>query len=823
MSVYRKLLAGGILAAAVGGACLNQAVAIDDDAAVTSKTHEFTVKEIKVTGLYRVTKGAVLLALPIQAGDSVTMDDIQKALKKVYATHNFDNISVSYDDETGVLNLKMTERPTIVKISYAGNDAIKTDQIEDIIKAQGVSVGETLDVIKLKDLERSLEDYYHGMGRYQAKVKAILVYLPRNRVDVKFNFTEGVAAKIEQINIVGNKAFDDERLLAQMELRDQVPWWNFIASRNFNAQKFNGDIETLRSYYMNRGYVRFSIDRTRVEVTPELKGVYLTISLTEGEQYTLDKFNIIGETYGHRDEMQALIPLEKGDIYNAARIAHAEEILSDYMGKYGYAYTKVHAIPEIDDKNKLVSLKFNVEPGKRIYVTDVQIKGNTITTDDVIRREIRQMDGTWLSNENIRVSKRRLNQLGFFETVEVEPKHAGTEVDTVVVEAKVKERPTGSIKAGIGYGTQTGINLSGEISQNNFLGYGGRASIGINTNKYDKKLELSYNEPYLTVDGLSLGASIFYEDFKAGDANIVDYNNTKYGAGLNLGYPLDEHNYITYGVGYEHNKLSQTSAYAQIKRFWSIYASEDRTNNEVVFQNYKLSLSFNRNYLDKGVLPTSGDKQNLRFYVTVPGSDTQYYKMSADTTHFFPLDKESKFIINFRGKAGYGNGYGDKDGYDQILPFFENFYLGGDEWLRGFKYNAVGPRALYATSYMGNRTVLATNTSVGGNAILAGSLQLIVPTPFAEEGYENSLRTSLFVDVGTLWDTNYNPDNYSQCMFNCEYMYDFSSPKHYRASAGVTLSWISPLGPLGFTIARPLKKREGDKTEFFSFNIGRTF
>lgn len=826
MSVCKNLFASGLIVASMSVSSLSQASTTNEHEvsnAEVADNQEFSIKKINVTGLYRVTKGAVLLALPIQVGDTITRDDLQKALKKVYATHNFDNIAVLYDDTTGELTFKVSERPTIVKISYAGNDAIKTEQIEEIIKAQGIRIGETLDIIKLKELERSLEDYYHGMGRYQAKVKAILVYLPRNRVDVKFNFTEGVAAKIEQINIVGNKAFNDERLLAQLELRDHVPWWNFIASRNFNAQQFNGDMEALRSYYMNRGFVRFNIEQTRVEVTPELKGVYLTISLSEGERYYLDTFSIVGETYGHRDEMLALIPLEKGDIYNAAKIAHAEELLAGYLGKFGYAYTKVKAVPDVDDENKLVSLKFNVEPGKRIYVTDVRIKGNTITTDDVIRREVRQMDGTWLSNENISVSKRRLNQLGFFESVEVEPKSSGTEADTVVVDVKVKERPTGSVKAGVGYGTESGINLSGEISQDNFLGYGGRASIAINTNKYDKKLEVSYNEPYFTLDGLSLGGNIFYEDFKAGDANIIDYNNTKYGGGLLLGYPLDEHKYISYGIGYEHNKLSQTNAYAQIKRFWYIYAEEDRTNSEVIFENYSLSLNFNRNYLDKGVFPTNGDRQKIRFSVTVPGSDTQFYKITADTTHFYPLDRESKFVINFRGKAGYGNGYGEKDGYDQILPFFENFFLGGDEWLRGFKYNSVGPRALYETGYMGNRTTIATRSSVGGNAILAGSLQLVVPTPFATEGYENSLRTVLFVDAGTLWDTNYHKENFKNCSINCDYMYDFSSPKYYRASAGATLTWISPLGPLGFTLARPIKERTGDKTEFFSFNIGRTF
>ena len=568
------------------------------------------INDIEVRGLYRVTKGAVLLSLPIQAGDDVTREDVAQALRKVFRTSNFDMVNAYYTSQ-GVLIIDVKERPTIVNVSYAGNNAIKAEQLDDIIKAHNVKTGEILDVEKLRELEASLEDYYNSTGRYQARVSTILVYLPRNRVDVKFNFTEGVSAKIEQINIVGNRSFPEEKLLAQLELRDHVPWWNFLADRTFQAQKFSGDLETIRSFYMNRGYVRFKIDSTRVEMTPDRKGIYLSISISEGDQYSFDKFNVIGETYGHSEEMLKLIPLVPGDVYDANQVSHTEELLANYMGKFGYAYTKVKAIPVIDDEKKLVSLNFSVEPGHRIYVTDVRITGNTITTDEVVRRELRQMDGTWLSNEAISTSKRRLDQLGFFETVDVTPRKTGPDSDTVEVVTTVKERPTGSIKAGIGFGTETGINLNAEISQDNFLGYGGNASIGVNTNKYDQKIELRYDEPYFTVDGVSLGGNVYYEKFEAGDANIVDYTNEKFGTGLSIGYPIDEHNFIRYSVGYEHNRLSQTSSFIQIQRFWDTYVDKDVRNGKVVFQNYTAGLYFSRNYLDRGALPTDGSKQTV--------------------------------------------------------------------------------------------------------------------------------------------------------------------------------------------------------------------
>ncbi len=780
------------------------------------------INDIEVRGLYRVTKGAVLLSLPIQAGDDVTREDVAQALRKVFRTSNFDMVNAYYTSQ-GVLIIDVKERPTIVNVSYAGNNAIKAEQLDDIIKAHNVKTGEILDVEKLRELEASLEDYYNSTGRYQAKVSTILVYLPRNRVDVKFNFTEGVSAKIEQINIVGNKSFPEEKLLAQLELRDYVPWWNFLADRTFQAQKFSGDLETIRSFYMNRGYVRFRIDSTRVEMTPDRKGIYLSISINEGDQYSFDKFNVIGETYGHGEEMLKLIPLIPGEVYDANQVSHTEELLANYMGKFGYAYTKVKAIPVIDDEKKLVSLNFSVDPGHRIYVTDVRITGNTITTDEVVRRELRQMDGTWLSNEAISTSKRRLDQLGFFETVDITPRKTGTDGDTVEVVTTVKERPTGSIKAGIGFGTETGINLNAEISQDNFLGYGGNASLGVNTNKYDQKIELRYDEPYFTVDGVSLGGSIYYEKFEAGDANIVDYTNEKFGASLGLGYPIDEHNFIRYNIGYEHNRLSQTSSFIQIQRFWDTYVDKNIRNGKVVFQNYTAGLYFSRNYLDRGALPTDGSKQTLYGTVAIPGSDTRYYKLGADTTHFFPLDKDRKFIVNFRAKAGYGNGYGSRNGIEETLPFFQNYYLGGDEWLRGFKYNAVGPKALYNSFTMGNVGVMGSRESVGGNAIVAGSLSLIIPTPFASEGYDRSLRTSIFLDAGSLWDTNYDPGAIGQCFGKCDYIYDYSDPKEYRMSAGVTLVWVSPMGPIGFSLAEPIRKRDGDRTEFFSFSLGRTF
>ncbi|MGL4751050.1 MAG: outer membrane protein assembly factor BamA, partial [Aeromonadaceae bacterium] len=675
----------------------------------------------------------------------------------------------------------------------------------------------------LRSLEKNLEDFYYGMGKYSAKVQAIVTPLPRNRVDLKLNFIEGVSAKIDQINIVGNKVFSEELLLAQLSLRDSVPWWNVVADQKYQKQKLAGDLEALRSYYMNRGYVRFKVDSTQVEMTPDKKGLYITINISEGEQYKVAGINLKGDLLGHDADMKKLVAITPGELYSAADVTHAEESLSKYLGKFGYAYPQVTTYPSIDDKKKEVSLNINVIPGPRIYVRDISIQGNQQTKDEVLRREMRQMEGTWLSNEQVESSKTRLNKLGFFETVEIQPRRLPGSEDLVDLDVKVKEQAAGSITGGIGYGTSSGVSFQFGLSQDNFLGSGNKAAFTFNMNDYSKTFDVSYTDPYFTLDGVSLGGRAYYNQFEAGNANLVDYNNETIGTRLTFGYPFNEINRLEFGVGYENNKLSQLQAYAQIRKFWEIYAENRDSNGRVVFNKYDFSTSWIRNNLNKGMFATEGDKQQLTGKVTIPGSDLQFYKLSFDDSHYYPLDREHSWVILGRMKFAYGAGYGQVDGYNQVLPFFENYYAGGSDWLRGFRSNTVGPKALYLYNSQGNDTVTATDQSVGGNAMAVASLEFIVPTPFASESYRNQLRTSIFFDIGNVWDTTFNPNDYNSCSASCDKFYDYSDPSKYRSSVGVALQWLSPLGPLAFSFARPIKEQPGDKTEVFNFNIGRTF
>lgn len=770
------------------------------------------IQDIQVRGLNRVSLGAVLLALPVRQGDVMTPNLVSLSMKRLFATGNFDDVSMAMRGNTLIVNVQ--ERPTISAIEFSGNEQIQEEALRDVIEKQGLRAGEPLNAQLLTQIKQSLEDFYHSAGMYQAEIKPVLNYLPRNRVSIKLQFNEGTAAAIQQINIVGNHAFEEEELIGQLELRDDLPWWNVVANTRYDASKFSGDLEKLRSYYMDRGYVRFKVESTQVSMTPDRKGLYLTVAINEGDQYTLGKSVVQGNTLTYGKELQDLITLQEGEIYSAREVTNTEKVLSNYLGKFGYAYSKVTAVPEFDEKNKVVNLNFMVEPGQRIYVTSVNIKGNTTTNDTVIRRELRQMDGTWLSNEAVEASKNRLNRTGFFETVDVNVQRNGLAQDTVNLETTVKEQPTGSIQGSIGFGTSSGFMISAGISQSNVFGWGTRASLSAYQNDYREHVEASYTDPYFTVDQISLGGRIYYDNFHGDDADVVSYDKETYGLSVNSGYPLSETQYISYSLGYESMDITSNKLFLQAIDFWRVYGQGGFTNT---FDTYNATLTWSRNALDRTIFPTSGSRQVASLFVTLPSvSDLQYYKADLQTFHYFPLNNNHSFVFAIRGRAAYGDGYGNVDGLEQKLPFFDNFYLGGDEWLRGFSRNSIGPRALYIAGE--NSVSVSDDDNLGGNALWAVSAELIVPTPFVSEAYKNQVRTSIFFDAGCLWDTH--ADDYTAGFTNAP---DYGSPGNYSASVGVSLTWMSPVGPLSFSLAHAVKEQPGDDSQVFSFDIGGRF
>ncbi|WP_286232879.1 outer membrane protein assembly factor BamA [Thalassotalea sediminis] len=799
---------------------------------------EFQVEDIQVKGLQRVALGAALTHIPFNVGDTLNEFRISQSIKSLYKSGHFNDISV-YRDGSRVI-FKVRERETISEITFEGNSDLKEEQLIESLEGQDIRVGETLDRTVITNLEAGLEDFYHGVGKYNADVKAEITHLPRNRVNLKFVFKEGDAAAIQRINVVGNEVFSDQELLEKIELTYDSPWWDFMAQDRYQKQKLQGDMETIESYYLDRGYLQYRVDSTQVSMTPDKQAIYITLNVNEGEQFTVSEVDFVGDMAGFEKTIRAINPLRADKLYNGAEVTYTEETISKFLGRFGYAYPKVTTIPEINEEDKTVKLTISVDPGKRIYVNRINFKGNHVTADRVLRREMRQMEGAWLSNALVENSKAWLMRLPYMEEVEFETVQLPEEDDLVDIEFSVKEQPSGSFTAGIGYGSATKLSLNAGIQQNNFLGTGNRLAFNINTVSYSRAVSISYTDPYFTTDAISLGGTVFYNEFDAGSANLVEYNNKTYGVGVNFGFPINEYVRLNFGLGYKHNGITRLQTYEQIQRFYELYSDPSDPDAGLEFDNFDITAAISRSTLNRGTFPTAGSQQTLSYKMTTPNSDTNYFKINLDTKWYFPIARGWSFKTSLN--LGYGNGYDKINGSDQMLPFWENFRAGGgSDTLRGFETNIVGPRAIfrYPTSIPGtpdpvggggcclgpdHDVIDVSRRSVGGNAIALAGIELIVPTPFLDEGFSNSVRTSFFIDAGNVWNTEFDMKDYLDLApRELVKVDDYSDVGRFRASGGLSIQWLSPMGPMIFSFAKTIKEEEGDDTKFFNFNIGQTF
>jgi outer membrane protein insertion porin family len=807
--------------------------------AKAAPSSEFVVQDIKIEGLQRVALGAALTYLPVTVGDELNSFRIAQLIRSMYSSTHFENIQIFRDGNT--LLVRVTERPTISNIVFEDNDDIKDEQLQESLSDANILVGEPLDKTVLTSIENGLKDFFYSIGKYNADVTAIITPLPRNRVDLKLLFEEGDSAKIQQINIVGNDVFNDPELLELVELKFDTPWWDFLSETRYQKQTLTGDMETITSHYKDRGYLRFNIDSTQVSMTPDKTGIYVTLNLDEGEQYTISEVELIGDLLGYEDYIKLVLPLTKGELYNQAEVTYTEEFISKYLGRYGYAYPTVTTIPDINEEDKTVKLVLSVDPGKRIYVRRINFEGNIKTADEVLRQSVSQMEGSWLSNATLEQSKNSLSRLTYMENVDFDTVRLPGEEDKVDVNFTVKEQPSGAFNAGIGYGDRTKLSLNAGIQNDNFLGTGKRIAFNISTVSYQQSVQLSFTDPYFTIDGISLGGSISYSKFDGGDARLIQYNSTQFSIGSNIGYPIDQFNRINFGLTYSTVELRQNQPFVQTTRFNNQFIDPNNPDDAINYDSFLASVAWSRSTLNRGVFPTAGSSQRASFGVTTPNSDVNYFKTEIDGKWYFPLSRNQRWSFLARLKMGYGNGYGDVDGIDQILPFTQHFTAGGADSLRGFENNTVGPRGLQVTPstvitdpngkvILGdniNDSISISTRSLGGNAMILGGIELIVPTPFVEADSDNQLRTSLFVDVGNVWDTEFDFDRYKDLdvnnSFNDDVLIDYSDPTLYRASGGVSVQWLSPMGPMVFSFSRVIQEREGDDSKFFTFNIGQTF
>lgn len=748
--------------------------------------NEFTVSDIEVEGLQRVSAGSVFSAFPVSIGESVDQLELAAAIKDLFRTGLFTDIEASRDKN--VLILTVRERPSITSIEIEGNKNIETPMLMDALTNAGLQEGQVFRRATLERLELEILRSYIGQGRYNARVQANAETLPRNRVAISLEINEGSVAAIRHLNIVGNEAFDDDTLLDLFELKTTSLWNSLTNADKYARERLSGDLETLRSHYLNRGFIDFSVESSQVSISPDKQQVFIAISLNEGPEYTVSEVNLRGDLIVDESELRELIPIEEGDVFSQARVTAISELLARRLGREGYAFATVNGVPEPGDDNT-ATVTFFVEPGKRAYVRRINFEGNVSTRDDVLRQEMTQMEGGVASTDRIEFSKTRLERLGFFETVDVQTTPVPGTDDLVDVNYSVTEQATGSLSASVGFSQSSGVILGANVSENNFFGSGKRVSFGLNVSDSVKSANFSYQNPYYTVDGVSRGFSVFARETDFEEQDITSFLLDEYGGRMNFGYPIDNATRLNFGVGYT---LSRVKSGLFTSREVQDFIDEEGND----FNNYFLFGSWRRSTLNRGILPTDGYSVSVSADLAVPGSDLTFYKLSQRNDFYQPLNNAQSWVFRARSEIGYGNGYDGRD----VMPFYEHFYAGGYGSVRGYRANSLGQTATPATGDFSDPDPF------GGNFLTEGSLELIFPTPFA--GDSRSMRTAFFVDAGQVFDTS---RAFSWTL------------EDVRTSAGVGFQWITAVGPLAFSVARPLNDISGDDTQVFQFSLGQTF
>ncbi len=750
---------------------------------VAMAAEAFIVDNIDVRGLQRITAGTVYNYLPVNVGEEFGPEQVGPAIRALFKTGFFQDVLLEKEGNTLVVTV--VERPSIASIVFEGNDDLSTEDLTEALKKIGLSEGKVFNRQILDKVEQEIMRQYYSHGKYGLKITTEVSPLTRNRVGILIKISEGRVARIKHINIVGNSAFDEDDLLGQFELSPSN-WLSFYTKNDqYSKQKLSADLERLRSYYLDRGYINFTISSTQVTITPDKKDIYITVNVSEGEIFTLEKVKVSGNLVVDPEELVDLVEIGPGDIFSRKKATQTSKAITDRLGEEGFAFANVNMIPDINDEAKTVDMTFFVDPGKRVYVRRINMQGNTKTRDEVLRREMRQMENAWASTTKIERSKVRLNRLGYFEDVNVEtPPVVGTS-DEIDVNYSVTERNSGNLSAGVGFSQTQGIIFNASVTQDNIFGSGKRVSFNFNNSDVSTIYSLGFVNPYFTLDGVSLGYNLTYRKTDAAAANLARYSTDVASAGVSMGLPFGEYNRMQLNFDVKYTTLkANDDASSQVTAFINNFGEK--------FLTFPFAVGWTHDTLDRAIFPTRGGQQRLSGLVALPGGDLTYYKASAKDQHYFPLAKD--LTLKLFAEVAYGDGYGatgrNNDGLGFGLPFFENYFGGGVNSVRGYEDNTLGPRLNDGS-----------NDPVGGPFKALANAELFFPVPFLED--LDSVRVGAFFDAGLIDD----------CFCT----------RFLRYSAGLSGQWLSPFGALTVSVAIPLNKQDGDEVQMFQFSFGSGF
>jgi outer membrane protein insertion porin family len=736
----------------------------------------FTVKDIRVEGIQRTEAGTVFSYLPVKVGEQLNDEKAAQAVKALFATGFFKDVRLEI--EGGVLVVIVDERAAIAGIEFTGMKAFEKDAMLKALKELGLAESRIFDRSLLERAEQEIKRQYLTRGFYAANVQTTVTPLERNRTSINFTVEEGDVAKIHQINIVGTKAFQEKDLLELFQLR--TPGWFTWYTKNdqYSKQKLSADLETLRSYYLDAGYLEFNIESTQVSISPDKKGIYITVGVSEGEQFTISSVKLAGNLLLPEDELRGLVKVKPGEIFSRAKLTESTKAISQRLGNDGYAFANVNAMPELDKEKRQAAFTIFVDPGRRVYVRRINVTGNNKTRDEVIRRELRQMESAWYDEEKINKSRNRVDRLGYFDDVTVETPPVPGTTDQVDLNLNVKERSTGSLMLGAGFSSSEKLTLSGSISQQNLFGSGKSLTLQLSTSGTNKVTSVSYTDPYYTVDGIGRGFDVYSKKTNTQNLSAVAaYDSESLGGGVRYIIPIADERSVNLGFAVDATKLTLTSASPQHYVDW-VNKNGDKVNSLIV------SAGWVSDSLDSRIYPTTGAIHRLNGEI-IPVGNIRYYKATAQEQRFFPLSKTYTLLLN--GEIGFAHGFGGKD-----LPFWKGFYAGGIGSVRGYDSSSLGPRDA------------VTDNALGGTKRMVGNAELLFPMPGS--GLDKSMRLGAFLDMGQVWGEG-----------------DSVSLGDLRYSTGVSVTWSSFMGPLKFSYAQPLRRQPEDKIQRLQFQMGTTF